>query len=229
VTLTFIDLALATGRVDKAIGHYTTAIEMNARIGARPFLALSRLGLAKALVARGVAGDLPAARALVTEAAAEFRRLDLPGPLAAADALLTRIDAAANAANPLSRRESEVASLIALAMSNRQIAEQLVLSERTVETHVRNILAKLQEPVTLKFYYSRTSGARYASTAAYAKRVRDLLGEYVAGAHGKIILQEIDPEPFTPEEDEASAAGLTPLTTLASFQPRLTASSIAVL
>jgi DNA-binding NarL/FixJ family response regulator len=116
---------------------------MNARIGARPFLALSRLGLAKALVARGVAGDLPAARALVTEAAAEFRRLDLPGPLAAADALLTRIDAAASAANPLSRRESEVASLIALAMSNRQIAEQLVLSERTVETHVRSILAKL--------------------------------------------------------------------------------------
>ena len=137
------DLALATGRVDEAIRRYTTAIEMNARIGARPFLALSRLGLAKALAARGVAGDLPAARALVTEAAAEFRRLDLPGPLAAADALLTRIDAAASAANPLSRRESEVASLIALAMSNRQIAEQLVLSERTVETHVRSILAKL--------------------------------------------------------------------------------------
>jgi len=80
---------------------------------------------------------------LVTEAAAEFRRLDLPGPLAAADALLTRIDVAASAANPLSRRESEVASLVALAMSNRQIAEQLVLSERTVETHVRSILAKL--------------------------------------------------------------------------------------
>jgi len=137
------DLALATGRVDEAIGRYTTAIEMNARIGARPFLALSRLGMAKALVARGVAGDLPAARALVTEAAAEFRRLDLPGPLSAADALLTRIDSAASAANPLSRRESEVASLIALAMSNRQIAEQLVLSERTVETHVRSILAKL--------------------------------------------------------------------------------------
>jgi ABC-type uncharacterized transport system involved in gliding motility auxiliary subunit len=67
--------------------------------------------------------------------------------------------------------------------------------------------------VTLKFYYSRTAGARYASTAANAKRVRDLLDEYAALGHGKLILQEIDPEPFTPDEDQASAAGLTPAPT----------------
>jgi ABC-type uncharacterized transport system involved in gliding motility auxiliary subunit len=83
----------------------------------------------------------------------------------------------------------------------------------TLSQGTRNILSKLKEPITLKFYYSRTAGARYASTAAYAKRVRDLLGEYVAAAHGKVILQEIDPEPFTPEEDQASAAGLTPART----------------
>jgi DNA-binding CsgD family transcriptional regulator len=137
------DLALATGRIDAAIGYYTQAIEMNTRIGARPFLALSRLGLARALMARGDPDDRPAARALVTAAAAEFRRLDLPGPLADADALVVRIDAAARVDNPLSRRESEVAALIAQARSNRQIAEHLVLSERTVESHVRSILAKL--------------------------------------------------------------------------------------
>ena len=137
------DLALATGRVDEAIVRYTDAIEMNARIGARPFLALSRLGLAKALAAKGNPADLPTARALAAEAAAEFRRLALPGPLTAADTLLTRIDSAARAASPLSPRETEVASLIGRAMTNRQIAERLVLSERTVETHVRSILAKL--------------------------------------------------------------------------------------
>jgi DNA-binding NarL/FixJ family response regulator len=41
------------------------------------------------------------------------------------------------------RGQSEVASLVALAMSNRQIAERLVLSERTVESHVPSILTKL--------------------------------------------------------------------------------------
>jgi DNA-binding CsgD family transcriptional regulator len=137
------DLALATGRVGEAIRRYTDAVEMNARIGARPFLALSRFGLAKALVASGHPGDLPTARTLAAGAAAEFRRLGLPGRLSGADALLARIDVTARAANPLSPRESEVASLIALAMSNRQIAERLVLSERTVEGHVRSILAKL--------------------------------------------------------------------------------------
>jgi DNA-binding NarL/FixJ family response regulator len=43
----------------------------------------------------------------------------------------------------LTRREREVAALIAQGHSNRQIAEGLVLSERTVATHVGNILNKL--------------------------------------------------------------------------------------
>jgi DNA-binding NarL/FixJ family response regulator len=43
----------------------------------------------------------------------------------------------------LSPREQEVASLVAEGLRNREIASILVLSERTVHGHVRNILSKL--------------------------------------------------------------------------------------
>ncbi len=43
----------------------------------------------------------------------------------------------------LTTREREVASLIAFGKSNREIAEELVVSKRTVESHIANILSKL--------------------------------------------------------------------------------------
>ena len=78
----------------------------------------------------------------------------------------------------------------------------------TLSDGTRAIISKLPEPVTLRFYFSRKNSAKYPGTAAYAKRVRDLLGEYASLSHGKIVLEDVDPEPFTPEEDEANAAGI---------------------
>jgi DNA-binding NarL/FixJ family response regulator len=46
-------------------------------------------------------------------------------------------------AEPLTRREREVAELIAQGLSNRDIAARLFIGHRTVETHVENILNKL--------------------------------------------------------------------------------------
>jgi non-specific serine/threonine protein kinase len=43
----------------------------------------------------------------------------------------------------LTRREWEVADLVAEGLSNKEIADRLVISQRTAETHVERILAKL--------------------------------------------------------------------------------------
>jgi DNA-binding NarL/FixJ family response regulator len=49
----------------------------------------------------------------------------------------------ANASSALTRREKEIAALVARDLTNRQIAKELAVSERTVENHVANILKKL--------------------------------------------------------------------------------------
>ena len=43
----------------------------------------------------------------------------------------------------LTRRETEIASLVAEGLSNREIAARMVISQRTAEGHVEDILAKL--------------------------------------------------------------------------------------
>jgi DNA-binding NarL/FixJ family response regulator len=53
--------------------------------------------------------------------------------------------AEADAASPLSSRETEILRLVATGMSNREIATTLVLSEHTVHRHVANILRKLAQ------------------------------------------------------------------------------------
>src|SRR5262245_19138312 len=79
----------------------------------------------------------------------------------------------------------------------------------TVSPGTRATVSKLQEPVTLRFYFSREPAAGYASLVAYAGRVRDLLQEYSGLSGGRVVVEEIDPTPFTQAEDEAVAQGLT--------------------
>lgn len=133
------ELALAAGRVDAAVGLFADAVIANKRIGAGPFVALNRLGGAQARSP----GDLLLAADLSRQAAAEFRRLGMPGPLWTADQLLTIMKAHARQGNPLTVREAEIAGCVAEEKSNKEITALLVVSERTVESHVRTILAKL--------------------------------------------------------------------------------------
>jgi DNA-binding NarL/FixJ family response regulator len=66
-------------------------------------------------------------------ALAQFPRRAVPSPRLAAK----------RAYDGLTERERDVAILIMQGKTNRQIAETLVLSERTVQVHITNILGKL--------------------------------------------------------------------------------------
>src|ERR1700748_606940 len=80
----------------------------------------------------------------------------------------------------------------------------------TLSNGTRATIAKLPEPVTLRFYFSRKNSADYPVTAAYARRVRDLPAEYAVIGQGKDIPADGDPEPYTAKEDQANAAKLKP-------------------
>jgi gliding motility-associatede transport system auxiliary component len=78
----------------------------------------------------------------------------------------------------------------------------------TLSSGTRSTLAKLDEPLVLRFYYSKKLGDEIPSYGVYAQRVREMLEEYAAAANGKIQLQELDPQPFSAVEDRAVAFGL---------------------
>jgi DNA-binding CsgD family transcriptional regulator len=142
-----------TGRLDDAIVHFEDAAALAGGGDLGPSLARARLALAATLERRGAPGDGDRARALASVAAVDGSRLGMEAVMARANALLERL-----AATPirLSRREREIAVHVAAGLSNREIAEGLVLSERTVETHVQHILEKLG-------FRSRTQIAAWAA------------------------------------------------------------------
>jgi DNA-binding NarL/FixJ family response regulator len=98
---------------------------------------------ARALVARGcrALGDEDAATMELAAARLAFTRLGAAPALAEIDALGE--PAAPSDAHGLTARELEVLRLVAAGWTNKAIAADLVLSERTVERHVSNIFAKL--------------------------------------------------------------------------------------
>lgn len=78
----------------------------------------------------------------------------------------------------------------------------------TLSDGTRATLANLEEPITLRFYYSRSLAAQVPGINTYAGRVLALLEEYRRKAGGKLTLEAIDPEPFSEDEDRAVGYGL---------------------
>ena len=77
------------------------------------------------------------------------------------------------------------------------------LSEGTL-----NILSSLQQPITLRFYYSEQVAQALPSLKAYAQRVQELLMEYQRASDGMIQVKIINPKPFTDHEQRAKQYGL---------------------
>lgn len=102
-----------------------------------------RLRMAQTLQASDPAGAVAWARG----ALATFERIGAEPERARAVGLLRQLGVVVRPAprrqGPLTQRETEIVSLIALGLTNRDIADRLVISAKTVEHHVSRILDKL--------------------------------------------------------------------------------------
>lgn len=78
----------------------------------------------------------------------------------------------------------------------------------TVSDGTERILADIEDPVEITFYLSADLTQRLPAFGPYVQRVRDLLNEMANRAGGKLRLETVDPEPFSPQEDAAVDAGL---------------------
>ncbi|MBW8366385.1 MAG: Gldg family protein, partial [Arenimonas sp.] len=78
----------------------------------------------------------------------------------------------------------------------------------TLSDGTRSVLARVDEPIRLKLYYSEHATRDLQQFRVFAARVRELLEEIAARSDGKVTLEVIDPEPFSEAEDQAAALGL---------------------
>jgi LuxR family maltose regulon positive regulatory protein len=156
-------LAAARGDHSKARTLLEDAVDRFQESGAPFEAAGARLELAASLIALGRTD------AAEREATAALECLLELGASAEADRARRLLAACAHdggggvALQEVTRREREVLGLLAEGLTNRQIAERLVVSEHTVHRHVTNILRKLDLP-------SRTAAAAHAVRAGLLER-----------------------------------------------------------
>ncbi|MCW7753003.1 GldG family protein [Desulfobotulus sp. H1] len=77
----------------------------------------------------------------------------------------------------------------------------------------RTILAKMEEPVSIRYYFSNDPLQMPVHFRAFGRRAGDLLKEYEESSGGKIQLEIIHPKPDSEEEDWARTYGIEPLPT----------------
>ena len=141
-------VAGATGKASRAVRLWAAAEAIRQEIGAPLPPGHRSLHATYVTAARSQLDDAAFAEAWATgkaisqEAAIEYA-LGAAEPTLPA-ALLPEEPSSGRRTSPLTRREEQVAVLVARGLTDRQISSELVISERTVTTHVGRILKKLK-------------------------------------------------------------------------------------
>lgn len=78
----------------------------------------------------------------------------------------------------------------------------------TLSEGTKSILAKLDTPVQLRFYFSQSARDLDVGLRTYAQRVEDLLQEYRVYSKGKVEVKKLDPKPDSEAEDSATLDGI---------------------
>lgn len=78
----------------------------------------------------------------------------------------------------------------------------------TLSDGTRNILKNMDEPVNLYLYFSEDVSRELPQFRSYARWAGEMLEEFANYSDGKLVLHHVNPEPFSPEEDQAAQYGL---------------------
>lgn len=115
------------------------------------------------------------------------------------------------------RPTSQLVMAILLFLSLTVVADRYLRGTRvdltedslyTLSEGTHQLLANLDEPISISFYFSKSQATPYPQLLSYGKRVEDMLRALSAAGRGNIELSIVDPEPFSEAEDDAVAAGL---------------------
>jgi len=153
-------LAHTMGDLDQAAEHFEECLSFCRRAGYRPELAWACSDYADALLQRNKYGDPEKVVSLMEESLSIASELGMrplmERVIATKQRAASQPDRAPEYPDGLSPREIEVLRLVAAGKSNREIAEELIITLRTVANHVANIMNKTNTA-------NRTEAATYAS------------------------------------------------------------------
>jgi DNA-binding CsgD family transcriptional regulator len=145
-------LAAMLGEPGRAEEHFEQAMEQNRRMGASTWVAHTAYEYGRFLLRRGRRARNHA-QALLGEAAGLAERIGMEGLLG--KIRLLDVPSSGGLPGGLSPREAQILKLVARGLSNREIGQELTISEHTAANHIRNILRKTD-------CANRTEAASYA-------------------------------------------------------------------